>query len=62
MMLGPSRVLGSALTQILIWAGMDIKQARKCNKMSGWTSLVCPVVKTLHFNCREHGFNPWLGD
>ena len=40
MMLGPSRALGSALTWILIWTGMDIKQARKCNKMSGWTSLV----------------------
>ena len=21
----------------------------------------CPVVRTLHFPCRGHGFNPWLG-
>ena len=20
------------------------------------------MVKTLHFQCREHGFNPWLGN
>ena len=21
-----------------------------------------PVVKFLHFHCREHRFDPWLGD
>ena len=21
-----------------------------------------PVVKTLHFQCRRHGFHPWLGN
>ena len=21
-----------------------------------------PVVKTLHFQSREHGFDPWLGN
>ena len=21
-----------------------------------------PVVRTLHFQCRGHRFNPWLGD
>ena len=21
-----------------------------------------PVDKTLHFNCREHGFDPWSGN
>ena len=21
-----------------------------------------PVVKTLRFHCRAHGFNPWLGN
>ena len=21
-----------------------------------------PVVRTLHFQCREHGFSPWLGN
>ena len=26
-----------------------------------WDFPGCPVVKTLHFQCREHGFNPWSG-
>ena len=27
---------------------------------SAWDLLGGPVAKTLHFHCREHGFDPWL--
>ena len=33
------------------------KKDRECGDFPGG-----PVVKTLHFHCRGHGFDPWLGN
>ena len=45
-------------------AKLNSKELEKKNKDQGRNQLgmslaVSPVVKNLHFHCREHGFDPW---
>ena len=61
MMLGPSRVLGSALTWILIWTGMDIKQAAAAKLLQSCPTLCCPLERgSPGWDAEAAG--PWAGE
>ena len=38
------------------------KKKTPSQKHPEWEFLGGPVVRTPHFHCREHGFDPWSGN